>query len=957
MSFLWYQKTGGEDAWVEGLAEHRQKIIAELHPAFVTVLDAHSAPDATWGREEYSKMKYSGPLYFDWDAEDVKETIPQFQLFLAKFQDEQGVDLKQLRLYATGGRGFHCEVPEDVFMPKVPRTGVQSLPYIYKEMALELVVDTLDLRVYTGRKGRMWRTPNIVRSNGLYKVPITLEEALKMTPEMYAEICSTPRAEPERAAPTTAMGLTALFVKSQHKINEAVKRQAKAGADTALLAKFKGEFPATMQRLMTGEGIMPGTGFQKISMQLAIAANALGKTADELVEAAEGLCKNHASDSSRYNSPRKRKEELRRMWDYTHDNPCYSFSAGGIRSLLEPGAPSGDLDVVDRSLEGHVPMDDEETLTEEQQAEIELANRGQMANVMIHRQGIFLRGSEGLKPLSHIALTKPTRLLSADDRMHIGFECDVLAGGVKHSTSYISLETFKSRAKMHETFSAYGGTFMGNDIQAGAILTALDSAAKKANREVFVVHREGLDLVQNPNVTDRIQRDVIWASPDGVLSHNPEVNYRFRARLSNEPVYRSDVPACQPIEDTPDTRAWLHHLFQINEPLVVAQMVGWFVSTLHKQFYQEATNQFPLLHPNGSAGSGKTQTTALFARLWHNATKPLQYGCGASLTPFMLKSACQGSASVPLILDEYKPSELGPVRTDLLLQTFRLSYNQARGATGGISRGGAASSFRDVTNFDYSAPIVFMAESQETQTAIVQRSLPVSFTQRGKDSHSEHFYAAQAGVDNLPRLGAALLRAGMVETVDTRKEALAPLVKDLRASLDHYVHDRQVYNLAVVLAGLNFLDDVLQIIFGDEMRADIDRLRQAVYTNKQEIAVQAVNEAAKALNDMSLISRTEAPDSEFVLRQGHEYIIGEGYIEILMREAFVKYFAWNKRKGFPSLFASADAFIVAMSKFDATIDKFCIHSPLRTGGQSRVYRFSLERLAAEGVEMFRTGRD
>ena len=78
----------------------------------------------------------------------------------------------------------------------------------------------------------------------------------------------------------------------------------------------------------------------------------------------------------------------------------------------------------------------------------------------------------------------------------------------------------------------------------------------------------------------------------------------------------------------------------------------------------------------------ETGLAALFARLWHHTTRPVMYGCGAALTPFMLKSACQGSASIPLILDEYKPVELGPVRTDLLLQTFRLSYNQAMGATG-----------------------------------------------------------------------------------------------------------------------------------------------------------------------------------------------------------------------------------------------------------------------------------
>lgn len=953
MSFFWYQKTGGEDPWVESLSEHRQKIVAELHPAFVTVLDAHSAPDKDWTREDFLKMKYSGPMYFDWDAEDVKDTIPEFQKFLAKLQLDLGVNLACCRLYATGGRGFHLEIPEDVFMPKVPRGGTVALPSIYKEIAYELVVDTLDMRVYTARKGRMWRTPNIVRSNGKYKVSITVAEALAMTPELFDEVCAATRAEVEREPTSIALGLSAMFVKAQGKITEAVKKQAKATGDIELLAKFKGNFPPSMQRVMAGEGVMPGVGFQKFSMQLAIAANAMGKTADELVEACEGLIKNHRGDSSRYGSVAKRREELRRMWDYTHDNPCYQFSAGGIRSLMEPGSASSDLDLHDRSQEGHVVMDDDEVLTEDQIAELEFADRGQMAGIMLHKTGIYVRTGDGLRALSTISLTKPTRLLSSDDRMHIGFECDVLMSGKHHSRASVPLDTFKSRSTMHAAFSAYGGTFMGNDIQAGAILTALDKAARDAGREIYVVHREGLDLVQNPTVTDKIQRDVIWATPEGVLTTNKDVQYRFKAKLSTEAVFRSDIGSCKAIEDTPETREWIHHLLRINTPLVVAQMLGWFVSVLHKQFYHESYSQFPLLHPNGTAGSGKTMTTKLFARVWHNATRPLEYGCGVP-TPFAIKSACAGSASIPLILDEFKPAELGPVRTDLLLQIFRLSYNQSMGATGGVSKGGATSSFRDITHYEYSAPIVFMAESQETQTAIVQRTLAVSFTERGKNENTDHFNAAQAGIENMPRLGAALLAMGMSETVASRKAALAPLVADLRSSLNRYVHDRQVYNLAIVLAGLNFFEDTVKVIFGDEFKDDIERLRSALYVNKTEVAAQAVNEAAKALNDMSLISRTEDSESEFALREGHEYLIAEGYMEIMMRETFVKYFAWNKRKGLTALFSTSDAFIGALGRFDACTDKLCLQSPLKKSGASRVYRFDLQRLAAEGVEMFAT---
>ena len=341
--FFWYQKTGGEDAWQVTSSVYRSKVISEVKPAFVTVLDAHEVPEDSWGREEHAKMRYSGPCYLDWDAEKVEDAMKPFKDFLANLE-ENGVDLHCLRLYATGGKGFHCEIPEAVLTAKPAKTGYVLLPYVYKEMAMELVTPCMDLRVYTGRRGRMWRVPNLVRANGKYKVPITLDEALSMTPELYDEVCSKPRPEFPRSAPTPSIYLGGLFDKARASVEKALKNRAKTKTDVEVLKQFKGEFPPTVAKLMTGVGIAPGKGFHQIAMQLAITANALEKSAEQLVEACEGLVNSHESDSPRYNSPRKRREELRRMWEYTHDSPVYEFSAGGIRSLCEITLATPDID-------------------------------------------------------------------------------------------------------------------------------------------------------------------------------------------------------------------------------------------------------------------------------------------------------------------------------------------------------------------------------------------------------------------------------------------------------------------------------------------------------------------------------------------------------------------------------------------------------------------------------------
>lgn len=954
MSYFWFQIAGGEDAWNEALSEHREKILRDRKPAFVTVLDAHTSPDPEWGREDYAKMKYSGPLYFDFDGESLDETIPQFQKFLTNLQD-MGVNLRSLRLYATGGRGFHIEVPAPVFMAKVPKTGVTGLPYAYREMAMEMVVDTLDMRVYTGRRGRMWRTTGVQRSNGKYKVPLSAAEAMSMTSELFDEVCAhCVTDEPLRDLPELNMALAAMFIKAQGKVEDGIKRRSKGTVDLDLLARHKGQFPPTVEKILRGECLAPGVGFHKLAMQLAITANALGKTADQLVEAGEGLCKTHSGDSSRYGSPRKRKEELRRMHDYTRDNPCYGYSRGGIRSLVDVDTPTGDLDGVSANAGvGMVAEEEDDNLPDEVVSDITSGQASLIEGLMITKSGVHKRTAEGAKTISNIGFRKPSVLIDLEDRTVLGIEVDVLCDSKALGRKMVTQNDFLSRANLSKVCSVYGGIFSGSDTQAGVVGMLLKRAAEGKGRVVYTVHREGLDVVQNPLINDRSVKDVVWVHPDIVISDNPEAQYAYKPALSNSPEFCADVHMAEQIKDTPETREWLGHLLNINTPEVVSLMLGWYVACFHRQFYHLAYNQFPLLHPNGLAGSGKTQTALLLSKLFFLTKEPAYVACG-STTAHALKIKLSASASIPCILDEYKPSELGHLKTDMLLQSFRLAYNQGIGATGGISKGNASGSFRDVTHYTFSTPIVFLAEAQEMQTAIVQRTIPVSFSQDGTTAHTASYNKANAGKKHMPELGRLLLKYAYRETVESRQEEMDPIIEALRAQFPKNVHDRQVFNLAVVIGGLNFLDRALREVFGNSFSPSIAVLRNSIYEHKEEMNAVVMSEPAKALNDITMISRTESEESEFYIKEGREYIVLNGHVDVLMRETFVKYFAWCKRKGFNPLYTNADSFSVAMGKFSATVDKTCMTSPLKTSGQSRVFRFNLDKLTAEGIEMFQT---
>lgn len=333
--YFFYQRDP-EGAWDLALASERQKIQDTAKPAFVTVLDLDHAFDPAPDHDQIFSIGYRGPFYADFDSQSLEEVIPAFQEFL-KNLEKQDVRLEQCRLFASGGKGFHVEVPFRCFADKKVQSTVTLLPLVYKEMALALAVDTLDMRVYSTRRGRMWRTPNVQRPNGMHKIQLTLSEALTITPETYREICASPRPTSEPAPPTLASGLALLYAKSKDKVvGSQAKRKASVKSNGELKARYNNTWPPLVQKILAGTGLSPDAGFQKIATQLAITAHALDMKEKDLLDAAEDLCQNHVSDSGRYNTYRKRVQELSRMYHYMNDNPGYTYSAAGVRSLVTP---------------------------------------------------------------------------------------------------------------------------------------------------------------------------------------------------------------------------------------------------------------------------------------------------------------------------------------------------------------------------------------------------------------------------------------------------------------------------------------------------------------------------------------------------------------------------------------------------------------------------------------------
>lgn len=349
MTFYFFYQTAKEQPWQIALDSDRARVISEVKPFLTSILACDYDFKEPLSFEEQAKVKYSGPFYADFDVTEgstIGDVIPKVQEFLTRLKDK-GLDLNSVSLFATGGKGFHVTIPLETFKEKVPKVGIAALPYIFREMAFDLVVDYLDLSVYSAKRGRMWRTANIERDNGKYKVPITVAEMFSMTEESYAEITSSPRASPPIEAPKFNPTLAVLFSICEDKARQRLaKRATNMVADARVAKVLRGKMPPSLSALMAGRLASP-CGWNRIAMQLAIAAHAVGMGEDQLVSQCSGLIAAHQGDGSRYASKGAREAELRAQFGYAGG---YTFSIGGLYSILPKGPRYADLQLLGRAL-------------------------------------------------------------------------------------------------------------------------------------------------------------------------------------------------------------------------------------------------------------------------------------------------------------------------------------------------------------------------------------------------------------------------------------------------------------------------------------------------------------------------------------------------------------------------------------------------------------------------------
>ena len=965
--YCWYQDED-QGRWHLSLASERNNLVRDKKAKLITALDADNTFSEILTAEQNAAVRYIGDFFADFDSQSIAEAITHCNMFVAKLKGK-GVDPNQLRIYATGGRGFHVFIPMPLFMRKQSAIGVAGLPHIYKELAHQLFVEDLDLRIYSSKKGRQLRCTNVKRDgNGKYKVQVMARELVEMTPEQYEALCTEPRPEWAPEPATFNADLALLYETAKEKVASGFIKKAKCKKnEREPLKKFGKEWPETVKLILQNVIVRPDIGWNMISLQLGIAAAELGKSEDELIADASPLITEHKGDGVRYNTPEKRRFTLREQFRYVNDNPSFEYSHGGILSLVIPecrancdlnlgefvpdipkaaqkvevatgGAEDAEGDHVEGDhVEGEVADDDDEE---------------DNAPIRVSKMGIYTRSEHGYVNVCAIGFGRATQLRRMSDE-DIGYEIEVFKRGKPKGTHLLTMDKLLSKSAFQQWTFRWSASMSASDGQTSKLADVLSRRAELNNDITYVVEREGVDLVVKHGAKSEDDFELIFASPDKVLSIKGS-SYRCKNDRSADGSYKSDLLNAPDLttEDGDD----VEHLLNVNTNENMGRSLGWFSSSFMCQIFRRYYRQFPILQVFGQAGAGKSKTVELLNHL-HYYMAPPQQVMPTGYTQYAMKTKIASSASQPFVIEEVKGREMSKQLRDFLLGVFRSNYDGHGMANGTLSKESGVKEVR-LDNFANVAPVAFVGEAMETQAAMLERCVIVQLTKNDREGRTHHYDALKERAHVLGKIGRAMMLNVLAIDIPEMRKQFNALVKEVTEAVGDKAHgaDRPIFNVAVALMGLRLFKDTLTPVFGTRFDEKIATMHNAILANAENSMPNAMSEVARVIDKMAELTHNKR--SEYTLVHGQEFTVSADgrHVDLKLKPAYAKYVAYQRSLGMEVLFDNETAFITAVFSYNGTVKKSCPDNPhLYDSPRAVIVRLSVDKMDKEGVDAFGSG--
>jgi len=831
----------------------------------------------TESEEELEKLKddckYKGPLYFDIDnKEDIAEAIRSAQSLVRRLIKDLGVAAPAVKVYCSGSKGMHVIVDPRTFSSG---RATKHLPLIYKEMAKDLHVLGMDFQVYSQGLGVSWRLPNVKRDDGKYRVEVSHAELADLSVAQYALLVKEPRPLIEVVnGIDLSTNLLTLFDRGKKRV--AKKPKIVAPLTDEQLEPISSSPPACVEMIADGK-VKESSNYNELGMQLAIYGARVGLDKDAFAALASRTA--DGNTSSQYNSDRQRRDHLIGLYRYVATEPRYKFACAPMRSLCR-GNPCGDCPIAQGTQENLEDI-----------LEIFIRDKGYAVGTRDNPRQISnftIQGEEAEYELPNDGSDERRTAIRLVTKSH--------TEAVHRVT--VTEEVWRSKSNFIGQMAGYSDlTFTGSDSDVQK-LKALTMSREGEMDKIVRVHTAGI-LLEN-----KFNKMVSTYIEAGQSVNHYKIGNTHRLVDVPEP-----LPTLLPIHDW--NNLYIDNKEQLDQTLLdmlnsnskeaVALMAGWFSACHLKAHIHNVFHQFPLLSIWGAAGSGKSESAALWLTL--NGVSYHGAGGGSSfsvpgMTKYALLHQCSSTTTIPRLLDEYNPTKMDKYLYTYAGELMKSSWSGQSSARGTLSSGGNVQGRTGATTIqiEVSSPLVVMSEQAPGLPAFKQRSISVYLTRAHREGCTEPFHRAKQNSNTLLPLAEAMM-----------KRALRTQLSEVRANVEGYqnglsrkIDDRPRFSFAVLKYGLQFLEDTCREL-GLKSADKVKELRMEIDANLEDqgksLYMESMqSEIDRVLTDVvHMVDLTESNIERCIVQGVHYSLMGDVFR--LAPSFHATYMRYNKKGG------------------------------------------------------------
>lgn len=870
MQYRFYKGAEKKGRWKAVETSQQKTVFEDKEAYFITVLSVNEKPGK--GESVSEDALYQGPFYLDFDSSSISKSIRACKKVIHNLTTA-GLREDQFRIWATGKKGFHIEIPMSVFTADAP---THKLPRIYANMAYKLKLPPeADTSVYSKGRGRMWRIPARERSNGKYKVPITLAELNRMATGDYEDICSEPRDEqPAPADLEVSDFLAALYEAAEAKASQE-KALSSSFIDPEVFAKLKGHRPPCMEDMLHWRNIKQGVGFNDVSLQFAkaVATFVPGRKAQE--ELVKEFCQNAKGEG--YDTYEKRLAHTMPNVTRAKKDPAYRWNCTTALSVIEDDpcakCPVRFLRFPEEELESEV----EEELAESRQKVVSedvaegedtiKADNVQPASgdgpspdtqddegLLATNKGYAFVGANGaLRRVSNFTLRITQIYLewveTLGEERRAGVMAEVLIGGQPAGKVILDEGCWNSKSSFIGYFHGISNTaFYGKDDDVQRMKSVLMSNIDNNSERIRKVTSSGIHKLKIDDEYIFTYVEPGWSIDQNGVSDKYRLAARIDVKTELQHVEKMKVADKQTTED-------FRNLLHSNSPEAVASIVGWFMAAYLRQHISAFSNQFPLLVIHGTAGSGKSSIAKMAARLHgidydDEGVAPLSL---STATAFPLWMRIASSTTFPMIMEEYNKHKLKS-KYEKFGEIFKDCWNSLTIERGTLDKSKGRGDPRigaTISSFPLSAPVTIISEQNITMPALVQRSVQVGLVPSNISSDQRKTAFENLELRRLEGSPAFLQfsKAAYIEAIQTPIKQVKEWMDSHKKSIPIQIGNRPHFSYTAVLTGLDFLGQIFDR-YEIPLKKDVEELKSALIEDLKGNSVSMVSSKQKSEVDL-----------------------------------------------------------------------------------------------------------